>query len=348
MPIALLFPTRLCKSKQCHVAFRESTRSDGTSLDGGPMARAQEFKSHASGDECRPKAPRFARESPDTDTGPVSREMTRYPISRLMGAGLGTFLLTGLGGCIGSSCGKQEIQGMVFGLSAPPGSQGVVAGGGAGFTVSVAPPAVIGAVTLGVTGLPAGVEAAFSPGFEINGSRTLNVFTTTTTPSGTSHLTITATASGITRTTTANLTITPAADFMMSVTPNSHTIKPGMSTNYNVNVIFTGSTTGPVNLRITGLPPTATASFDRNPITASGTVVLTVTADPQIVTVIAPLNVIGSDSAGTIQVPIAFSIIPADFSLIQTVGPVEVNAGGTVTGQILVVGLFATPGTVNL
>src|SRR5262249_32317131 len=110
----------------------------------------------------------------------------------------------------------------------------------------------------------------------------------------------------------------------------------------------TGTPTGPVNLSVVGLPPGATASFDHNPVTASGTYTLTVTAGPEIITAIAPMDVIGSDSAGTIKVSIAFSIIPADFSLTHAVGLVEVNAGGTVTGQILVVGLFATPGTVNL
>jgi len=207
---------------------------------------------------------------------------------------------------------------------------------------------MIGAVNLSVTGLPPGVEAAFSPGFEINGSRTLNVFTTTTTPPGSSQLTITASTSSGIHTANVSLIITPAADFTMSVTPNSQTVKPGMSTNYSVNVTFTGNPTGPVNLSVFGLPAGATASFDHNPVTASGTSTLTVTAGPQIITAIAALDVIGADSAGTIKVPITFSIIPADFSLTQTVGPVEVNAGGTVTGQILVSGLFAIPGTVNL
>ena len=233
-------------------------------------------------------------------------------------------------------------------LSASPGAQSVVAGRGASYTVSVDPPAMIGAVNLGVTGLPPGVEAAFSPGFEINGSRTLNVFTTTTTPASTSQLTITATSSSGTHTATVSLTITPAADFTMSVTPNSQTVKPGMSADYTVNIAFAGNATGPVNLSVVGLPSGASASFDHNPVTASGTYKLTVTAGPQISTAIAPMDVIGSDSAGTIKVSIAFSIIPADFSLTQAVGPVEVNAGGTVTGQIIVVGLFGTPGTVNL
>jgi len=258
---------------------------------------------------------------------------------------LGAFSILSAVGCIG---GSTDGHGIDFSLSASPGAQSVVAGRGASYTISVDPPAMIGAVNLGVTGLPPGVEAAFSPGFQVNGSRTLNVFTTTTTPPGSSQLTITATASSGTHTAKVSLTITPAADFAMSVTPNSQTVKPGMSTNYSVNVSFTGNAAGPVNLSVVGLPAGASASFDHNPVTASGTSTLTVTAGPQIITAIAPLDVIGSDRPGTIKTPIAISIIPADFSLSQAVGPVEVNAGGTVTGQILVVGLFATPGTVNL
>ncbi len=263
-----------------------------------------------------------------------------------------SLLMPFLAGCIGGlGAGPASLApggGIDFSLSASPGSQSVVAGRGAAFSVAVNPPALIGTVNFSVSGLPPGVQAAFAPGFDVaNGNRTLNVFTTTTTPASSSQLTITANDSSGTRTATVNLTITPAADFTLSITPFSQQVKPGASASYSVSVTL-GAGAGPVNLSVVGLPNGATASFDHDPVTASGTAVLTVTAGPQIMTVVAPMDVIGSDSSGSISASFGFSIIPADFFLSQAVGPVEVNAGGTVSGQILVEPLFATPGAVGL
>lgn len=238
---------------------------------------------------------------------------------------------------------------MDFSLSATPGSASVVAGQGASFIVQVDPAAMIGQVNLGVSGLPPGVQAAFSPGFDVvEGSRTLNVFTTSATPAAVSQLTITATTPGVTHTATANLAITPAADFALAVTPNLQTIKPGGSASYQVRVSFTGGATGPVHLNVAALPTGVTASFDRSTVTGTGTATLTLSADSTIRTLIQPMDVVGTDNSGRISASFSLAIIPADFALNQTVGPVEVNAGGVVNGSILVSGLFATPGAVTL
>lgn len=268
-------------------------------------------------------------------------------VPKTIGMLIGLAALLSLNSCggLGGHLGTPVID---FTMAASPGSQSVVAGQGAGYVVSVSPAAMIGQVSLSVGGLPPGTDAAFTPGFEVTGSRTLNVFTTTTTPPANSQLTITATGPGGSHSATVGLAITPAADFALSITPNSRTVKPGVSTTYSVGVNFTGSASGPVNLSVTGLPQGATAAFDKNPVTASGPVTLTITAGPDIITAIAPMNVVASDASGTIRAPFSFAIIPADFSLFDSVSPVEVNAGGTITGQISVDGLFATPGTVNL
>lgn len=258
-----------------------------------------------------------------------------------------------LAGCAGGALAALDngntTSGVDFTMSVSPGSQTIVAGRGASFAVAFNPPARVGFVNFSVSGLPSGVQAAFAPGFDpATGTKTLNVFTTTNTLPGTSQLSITASDSSGASTTTVSLTIVPAADFTLSVTPNSQTVKPGGSASYTVNVNFSGNSGGPVALSVLGLPSGASASFDRNSISASGTATLTVTAGTQIMTIIEPMDVVGTDNSGTISTEFFFDIIPADFFLTQSVGPVEVNAGGTVTGQLTVTGLFATPGTVNL
>lgn len=272
----------------------------------------------------------------------MKQQSTRFGFTLLVSA-----VLFSMAGCIQGSS-QQGAPGIDFTMAASPGSQTVVAGNGASFKVAVTPAAMIGQVSLGVTGLPPGADAAFTPGFDGTGSRTLNVFTTTTTPPASAQLTITATGPSGTRSAKVSLSITPAADFTLAVTPANQTVKPGGSVNYTVAVTMNSGTAGPVTLKAVGTPPTATAIFDRNVLTTSGTATLTLTASPDIVTVIAPMDVVASDTSGTISAPFGFAIIPADFYLSESVSPVEVNAGGTITGQINIVGLFATPGTVSL
>ena len=96
--------------------------------------------------------------------------------------------VTGCGGAFS----PPQTGGIDFTMAVTPGAQTAGNGNGARYTVTVAPPAMIGFVNLSVSGLPAGVNAAFSPGFDVNGSRDLNVFTTATTPQGNAQLTITA------------------------------------------------------------------------------------------------------------------------------------------------------------
>src|SRR5262249_15097036 len=88
---------------------------------------------------------------------------------------------------------------------------------------------------------------------------------------------------------------------------------------------------------------------DHNSLTASGTAVLTVTAGGDLTTSFTHMQVVASDSAGRISAPFEFDIIPADFALDTSIdGPVEMNAGGTITATVGVIGLQGTPGVVSL
>lgn len=252
-------------------------------------------------------------------------------------------------GCMGSASGTIGLKGGVdFSMTVTPGAQTVTAGKTVTYTLTFNPPATVGGVTFTISGVPAGAVASLSPGVDpIQGTRTLSVFTTTNTPVGTSQINITASDSTGSQTATIGVTVAPAADFTLSVTPNTQIVRPGGSTTFTVNVGFTGSTVGPVNLTTIGLPPGATASFDHSSFSASGTAILTVTAGSQIVTETDPFDVVALDSSGSLSDELFLSIFPADFFLRQSVGPVEVTAGGNISGEIDVAALGGTPGTVT-
>src|SRR5260370_7756018 len=59
-------------------------------------------------------------------------------------------------------------------------------------------------------------------------------------------------------------------DFSVAATPSSRTIPPGTGTSYSVSVTPSNGFTGNLTLRVTGLPPVATASFTPTSVTGSG------------------------------------------------------------------------------
>src|SRR5262249_11247509 len=96
-----------------------------------------------------------------------------------------------------------------FALSASPPSQTVLAGGNTGYTATViATNGFTNTVTFGVTGVPPGASASFSPPTTNGaGSSTLNVFTSNSISPGTYTLTLTANSGSLGSTTTVALAV---------------------------------------------------------------------------------------------------------------------------------------------
>jgi hypothetical protein len=102
-----------------------------------------------------------------------------------------------------------------FSLSASPASQTVLAGIGTNYTVTVTTNNTFsGSVNLGVSGLPLGVGASFSPAsLSTNGNSTLSITTSSNTPAGSYALTINGTnGSSISSTTVALIINTLSAN----------------------------------------------------------------------------------------------------------------------------------------
>ncbi len=240
-----------------------------------------------------------------------------------------------------------------FGISAGPSSVTVAQGTAASYTVSLTTASgYVGTVNFSVSGLPTSTTPVFSPtSLTASGSTTLTISTSATsplTPPGTYPLTISASDGVSTATTQVVLVVTAIGDFGISISPASQTINPGENAGYGVTISPSGGFTGLVNLRVSGLPAGATATFNPNSIqqsglsslsivpaanTPAGTYMLTVTgtSGPLVHTATATL-VIAAASDFTISAPPSISV--------------KRNSSGSLTVTISAVNGFA--GTVNL
>lgn len=100
-----------------------------------------------------------------------------------------------------------------FTISVSPALQTVTAGGATTYTASVtALNGFSGNVVFSVTGLPAGASGSFTPTSVVgSGSSTLNLSTSSTTPAGTSMLSVCGTSGSLSHCTTTNLKVNPVA-----------------------------------------------------------------------------------------------------------------------------------------
>jgi 6-phosphogluconolactonase (cycloisomerase 2 family) len=171
-----------------------------------------------------------------------------------------------------------------FTVSAAPASQTVTQGASTTYTVSVNPSGgFTGAVTLSVSGLPAGATGSFNPNpITAPTTSTLTVQTAATTPTGTSTLTITGVSGALSRNTSVTLVVIPpgGGDFSLSATPAVSPpvcqTDPPPQTTYTVTVTPIGGFTGSVTLSVSGLPAGTTGSFSPNPTTTTSTLSITV------------------------------------------------------------------------
>jgi len=139
------------------------------------------------------------------------------------------------------------------------------------------------AVSLSVSGLPAGVTSTLSPAqFSApgSGSSVLKLTATAATQPGNYTLTITATGGVITKTATSTLTILVPPNFTLAVAPSSVTLAPGAQGTVTVTSTPNTTFTAAVNLSASGLPSGMTASFAPSSIAlpGSGKSTLTLTA----------------------------------------------------------------------
>jgi subtilase family serine protease len=194
--------------------------------------------------------------------------------------------ITGLGSPLVNSLVPSYLvtQGLTadFSLSGSPASQTVVQGNGTSYTVTVtASNGFSGIVGFSASGLPSGVNASFNPtSVTGSGSSSVTVTTSTTTPAGTYTLTFTGTSGSLTHSTTATLVVNAAVtpDFSISANPTSSSVTQGNPTTSTITLTSTGGFSNAVTLSATGsnCPTSAVCTFSVNPVTPTGSSVLTI------------------------------------------------------------------------
>ena len=169
-----------------------------------------------------------------------------------------------------------------FSLSATPSSRTIAPGGSSSHSVTVAPQnGFTGTVNFGITGLPAGVTASFSPAAVTgSASTTLGISTNTSISAGTYPLVITGTSGPVTR--TVNVTLVVNGDFSISVGPQvPATIKVDGTATYSVAISSSGFS-GTVLFSVSGLPKFATGKFNPTSIVNAGNTVFTVSTNKKV------------------------------------------------------------------
>jgi hypothetical protein len=205
-----------------------------------------------------------------------------------------------------------EVFATDFSFGVAPGSFAVNAGGTANYTVSANPiQAPAGDVTLAASGLPPGVTATFSPPTILGatGTSTLSLAIAGSAPLGTSNITVTGSDSTGSHSQGMALVIQPGnphADFSLAVTPSSQETLIGSEVAYTVHVL--GSSTNPVSLGVSGLPPGVSATFSPGSVNGAGTATLIVaidgTANPGTFT----LTITGTDTSGSQSVNVTLQL----------------------------------------
>jgi hypothetical protein len=162
-------------------------------------------------------------------------------------------------------------------LSAAPGSQNVLPGGIATYTVTATPfNGYSGTVNLSVSGCPTGATCSVNPTsltLPPAGNSTLTVQTSSSTPTGNYTVTVTGNDGSVTHTTSVTVAV---SSFTVTATPASQTVKKGASTTYTAKVAAVNGFNGVVTLSVSGLPSGATATFNPTMVTGSGNSTMTV------------------------------------------------------------------------
>ncbi len=197
-------------------------------------------------------------------------------------------------------------------------------------------------VALGISGLPGGVSANFSPN-PSTGNSLLTLTAGSAAPLGTSLVTITGTYGKITSSAVFTLTI-GSPTFSLS-SPGTLDIGQGASTEayFYINSIY--GFTGKANLAVSGLPSGITGSFSPNPANGSSVLSLAASNLSPLGTHIVPVTATYGNVTQTASFPL---VTHAQSFTLSNQGNVTVGTGSAVVTSISVNPSYGFTGSVNL
>ena len=184
----------------------------------------------------------------------------------------------------------------LFSLSTPP-SMSVQSGSNVTFAVTVGDPSGFGnSVALSVGGLPAGASASWNTNLVTGaGTAWLTITASNSLALGNYSLNIIGTNSGLTHTSSVVLAV---VNFALSASPASRSVAGGgTNTTYTIALSTNSSFSGSVNLGVSGLPASTTASFNPAALSGAGSSTLTVTTTSNTPSGTYPLTVNGTNGS---------------------------------------------------
>ena len=254
----------------------------------------------------------------------------------------------------GSPAGQALIDDLT-GLSNPPGfslstsatSLSLAPGASLSSTISIsAQNGFSDSVSLAVSGLPAGVDASFSPATAATAS-TLTLTASGSAVAGTSTVTVMGVAGTLTGTAKLTLTVAALPSFTLALAPANVSLASSASGTSAITVNAQNGFSGTVNLAIAGLPSGVTGSFSN--VSTSSASTLTLAASAAAAPGTWALTVLGTSGNLTSKAIINLTVTgPLAFTLSAAPSVVNVVSGSAATAAIRVNPTNGFNGTVAL
>ncbi len=201
-----------------------------------------------------------------------------------------------------------------------------------------------GSVALTASGLPSGVTASFSP-TSTTGTSVLKLTASSSAPYAMADVVVSGSSGSLSASTTVPLTVL-GTGFSLSASTGSQWVNPGSSNTVTITVNDQGGFTGAVNLSASGLPSGVTASF--NPVSTTGTSVLTLTASSNAPLGSASVVVKGTSGSLSASANLSLSVVNQAFTVTASTRSFSVGPSNTPTLDLYVNPLGGFSGTVNL
>ena len=205
------------------------------------------------------------------------------------------------------------VSGNDFSMGLAPAAVTVAAGTSKILTVSTTlTSGVAESITMGVSGLPAGVTGTFSPASVPSGnSSTLTLTAASTAAAAAAAFTVSGVAASASHSVKGAITVTAApGDFSIAVTPTSLSLSPGESETVTVSTATVSGTPQSVTLSVSGLPSGVTGSFSPATVTSGGTATLTLTAGSNASKGTYSVSIVGAAASGSRAATLKLKVSP--------------------------------------
>ena len=224
-----------------------------------------------------------------------------------------------------------------YAVTVTPASRNVLQGGSTFWTATMTPQnGFTDSVTLGVSGLPAGVNAGFSVPTLNSGDSTLNVTVGSAVAPGTYPFSITGVSGAITHSASATLVVQVAPDYTVTVTPSLRKVFQGNKTSWTATVTPQNGFTDAVALGVTGLPAGVTTVFSV-PTLTSGNSTLNVNVGASVAPGTYPFAITGVSGVLTHSANATLTVlVQGTFTIAVTPGSQTVARNSTSTYAVTI------------